>query len=84
MYRLRVYLKQNRRNKMIEYIDDAIAEVAAELHHVGIRANDLNSPEFDSADYAMRVLSLLNEFCDFDTKIFCELKNLEMFLVLNK
>ncbi len=29
---------------MIEYIDDVIAEVAAEMHDEGIRANDLNDP----------------------------------------
>lgn len=69
---------------MIEYIDDVIAEVAAEIHDAGIRANDLNDPEFDSAGFAMRVMSLLNHFCDFDTKIFCEMKNREMFLELNK
>ncbi len=32
-------------NTMIEYIDDVIAEVAAEMHDEGIRANDLNDPE---------------------------------------
>ncbi len=31
-------------NTMIEYIDDVIAEVAAEMHDEGIRANDLKTP----------------------------------------
>ncbi len=69
---------------MIEYIDDVIAEVAAEMHDEGIRANDLNDPEFDSADFTVKVIAILNHFCDFDTKIFCEMKNREMFLDLNK
>jgi hypothetical protein len=69
---------------MIEYIDDVIAEVASEMIDAGIRANDLNDPEFDSAEFAMRVMSILNQFCDFDTKIFCEMKNHEMLLDLNK
>jgi len=69
---------------MIEYIDDVIAEVASEMIDAGIRANDLNDPEFDSPEFAMRVMSILNQFCDFDTKIFCEMKNREMFLELNK
>ncbi len=47
---------------MIEYIDDVIAEVAAEMHDEGIRANDLNDPEFDSADFAVKVIAILNHF----------------------
>ncbi len=47
---------------MIEYIDDVIAEVAAEMHDEGIRANDLNDPEFDSADFAVKVIAILNSF----------------------
>ncbi len=31
-------------NTMIEYIDDVIAEVAAEMHDEGIRANDSTTP----------------------------------------
>ncbi len=66
---------------MIEYIDDVIAEVAAEMHDEGIRANDLNDPEFDSADFAVKVIAILNHFCDFDTKIFCEMKIVKCFWI---
>ncbi len=47
---------------MIEYIDDVIAEVAAEMHDEGIRANDLNDPEFDSAVFCCQGNCYLESF----------------------
>ncbi len=61
-----------------------LQKLRLKMHDEGIRANDLNDPEFDSADFAVKVIAILNHFCDFDTKIFCEMKNREMFLDLNK